>query len=107
MVIAISLFTTYEAITAEEADAAVSKKVIKKAKKYKKKANKIFKVGGAKYCFSKKKVKKGVQKVGGKYYFFNKSTGKMMTNYALKSGSKYYFFQASGVRYNHKYNKSN
>lgn len=80
----------------EEAHAAVSKKVIKKAKKYTKKANKLFKVGSAWYCFSSKKVKKGLQKVGKNYYFFSKSTGKMYKKTGLKKvGTAYYYFKLS------------
>ena len=41
----------------EEAHAKVSKAVTKKAKTYKQAANKLFKVSGGWYCFSKKKVK--------------------------------------------------
>ena len=77
----------------EEAHAKVSKSVTKKAKAYKKAKNKLFKVGKAWYCFSKKKVKTGLQKVGKEYYFFNKSNGKMLTKSGLrKVGSAYYFF---------------
>lgn len=82
------------ALTQEDAHAAVPKAAVKKAKTYKKKANKLFKVGKAWYCFSRKKVKKGLQKVGGKYYFFNKSTGKMLVKSKLmKIGTSYYYFQ--------------
>ena len=80
----------------EEAHAAVSKKVIRKAKKYTKKTNKLFKVGSAWYCFSSKKVKKGLQKVGKNYYFFSKSTGKMYKKTGLKKvGTAYYYFKLS------------
>ena len=80
----------------EDAHAAVSKKVIKKAKKYTKKTNKLFKVGSAWYCFSSKKVKKGLQKVGKNYYFFSKSTGKMYKKTGLKKvGTAYYYFKLS------------
>ena len=84
---------------AEPADAAISKAAKKKAKTYTKSKNKIFKVKGAKYCFSKKKVRTGYKKVGSHYYFFSKSTGKMTKKKTVKVGSKYYFFKSNGRRY--------
>ena len=82
----------------DEAHAAVAKAAVKKAKTYSKSANKLFKVKGYWYCFSKKKVKKGLQKVGSNYYFFNKSTGKMYLKTGLKkvSTAYYYFKKSSG-----------
>ena len=80
-------------LTQEEAHAKVSKSVAKKAKTYKKARNKLFKVGKAWYCFSRKKVRTGLQKVGKEYYFFNKSNGRMLTKSGLKKvGSAYYYF---------------
>lgn len=82
----------------DEAHATVAKAAVKKAKTYSKSANKLFKVKGCWYCFSKKKVKKGLQKVGSNYYFFNKSTGKMYLKTGLKkvSTAYYYFKKSSG-----------
>ena len=78
----------------EDAHAAVSKAAIKKAKTYRKSTKKLFKVKGYWYCFSKKKVRKGLQKVGKNYYFFSKSTGKMYLKTGLKKvGTAYYYFR--------------
>lgn len=78
----------------EDAHAAVSKAAVKKAKTYKKSTKKLFKVKGYWYCFSKKKVRKGLQKVGKNYYFFSKKTGKMYLKTGLKKvGTSYYYFK--------------
>lgn len=78
----------------EDAHAAVSKAAIKKAKTYSKSTKKLFKVKGYWYCFSKKKVRKGLQKVGKNYYYFSKSTGKMYLKTGLKKvGTAYYYFR--------------
>ena len=65
--IAVSLILIMLPLTREEAHAKVKSTVAKKAKTYKKSANKLFKIGKKWYCFSKKKVKTGLQKVGKEY----------------------------------------
>lgn len=96
--LALGVYFAASLITSEDAHAAVAKAAVKKAKTYKKSTNKLFKVKGAYYCFSKKKVKKGIQKVGKKYYFFSTSNGKMYLKTGLKKvGTAYYYFKkASG-----------
>lgn len=80
----------------EDVSAAVSKKVVKKARKYTGKKNKLFKIGGYWYCFRSRKVRKSLQKVGKNYYFFSKSTGKMYLRTGLKKvGTYYYYFKKS------------
>lgn len=77
----------------EESHATVARAAVKKAKAYRKAKKKLFKVKGYWYCFSKRKVRKGLQKVGINYYFFNKSTGKMYLKTGLKKvGTAYYYF---------------
>ena len=84
IMITAAVFTGMMLAGEEPSYAKVASAATKKAKTYAKSKNKLFKVSGAWYCFSKKKVKTGLQKVSGKYYFFNKSTGKMY----LKTGQK-------------------
>lgn len=93
LALAVCFIALDAALSQEEAYAAVAKAAVKKAKTYKKPANKLFKVGKGWYCFSKKKVRKGLQKVGKDYYFFSKSTGKMYLKTGLKQiGTSYYYF---------------
>lgn len=94
--LACSMLAVIWAAEQEDSYATVSKAAVRKAKKYRKSANKLFKVGSSWYCFSKRRVKKGLQKVGSKYYYFSKSTGKMHVKTGLKKvGTSYYYFKVS------------